>query len=805
MLDRIQTALAAIKAEGTFATALVCGSEDLKIEVKGVGPIRFPVSAAMAAKLCAAARPAPFGRRDKTLHDSSVRDTWQLGRTQVKIDTRRWKHTLDAQLPTIKRHLGLPEDSRLDAVFDKMLVYGPGQFFAPHQDSERADDMVGSLVVTLPSVYTGGNTIVEHQAEKKIFAGSKRGKKELSLLAFYADCRHEVKPIKSGYRIALTYQLHYHGATRPQVPVGLSALLERLSTSVKAYFSTPEATLDRSSAAEPPDRLIYLLDHEYTQKSLAWSRLKNGDRLRAAALLHVADRLACEIHLALAEVHETWSCEGDDWDSGYGSGGRYGRRSWRDSWSDDEDDDEDQEGQRADADPEDYELEELLDSDMELRHWVDKDGKAVPGLAGAFSEREVCYTKPSAELRPFKSEHEGYMGNYGNTLDRWYHRAAVVMWPKDRDFAVRAKLSPAWAVSELAALLKQGATSAARDKASSLLPFWKGTGPEEPSAVFFLKLLKVAASLDDSSLAHDLLAPFGPHKLALGNLTAFISLVTRYGLAWSKRVFTTWSEHQRYAMSPLIEPKLLPRLCEQILAAPVTHGRALAIWLLEQEVASFEQRHKAALHVPHPRFVADKAAHRHDELLALLDGAAAISAGAIREGLVAFLTAPATALPLMSAGELLMECRKKRPPTTVRALGLHRLYHHVVGLLEQALAAPVRSPDDWSIDVPLQCKCDLCAALSAFLRDRQRREYAWPLAKDRRQHIHNMLDSYDVPVTHVTTRRGSPYTLVLTKQKALFERASALRKRQQALLSWLKKERSSFLTFSEPSAALPTE
>ena len=125
--------------------------------------------------------------------------------------------------------------------------------------------------------------------------------------------------------------------------------------------------------------------------------------------------------------------------------------------------------------------------------------------------------------------------------------------------------------------------------------------------------------------------------------------------------------------------------------------------------------------------------------------------------------------------------------------------------MEQALAAPERSPDDWSIDVPLQCKCELCAALSAFLRDRQRREYPWPLAKDRRQHIHHMLDSYDVPVTHVTTRRGSPYILVLTKQKALFERAGALRKRQKTLLSWLRKERSSFLAFFEPSPALPTE
>ena len=232
----------------------------------------------------------------------------------------------------------------------------------------------------------------------------------------------------------------------------------------------------------------------------------------------MAELLNCEIYLALADVHEIWSCEGDDWDGGYGSGERYGRRSWRDGWSDDDDDDDDQQDQRAAGNPEDYELEELLDSDMELRNWVAKDGKAAPGLAGAFSEREVCYTKTSAELPPFKSEHEGFMGNYGNTVERWYHRAAVIMWPKDHDFVVRAKLSPAWAMSELAALLKRGATSAARDKASSLLPFWKRTAPEEPSAVFFLKLLKVVASLDDGALAHDLLAPFGPHRLAIGNL-----------------------------------------------------------------------------------------------------------------------------------------------------------------------------------------------------------------------------------------------------------------------------------------------
>jgi hypothetical protein len=115
-----------------------------------------------------------------------------------------------------------------------------------------------------------------------------------------------------------------------------------------------------------------------------------------------------------------------------------------------------------------------------------------------------------------------------------------------------------------------------------------------------------------------------------------------------------------------------------------------------------------------------------------------------------------------------------------------------VGSLETIVAAPPRSPDDWSITPPAGCACELCRVLSKFLSDRDRIEHAWPLAKERRQHIHGVIDLHRLPVTHVTTRSGSPYTLVLKKQKALFEQDAALRARQKALLSWLRKERASF-------------
>ncbi len=42
------------------------------------------------------------------------------------------------------------------------------------------------------------------------------------------------------------------------------------------------------------------------------------------------------------------------------------------------------------------------------------------------------------------------MGNYGNTLDRWYLRA-VAVWPRDREFAARAEAGSHWTLSELRA------------------------------------------------------------------------------------------------------------------------------------------------------------------------------------------------------------------------------------------------------------------------------------------------------------------------------------------------------------------
>lgn len=123
--------------------------------MQGLGRIRLPVSRSQAETFCRLARPARYGQGEKTLLDRRVRDTWEIPRDRVKIDRRRWKRTLLPVLEELRPDLGLADGCRLEAELHSFLVYGPGQFFLPHQDSEKEDAMAGTLIVTLPTSASG--------------------------------------------------------------------------------------------------------------------------------------------------------------------------------------------------------------------------------------------------------------------------------------------------------------------------------------------------------------------------------------------------------------------------------------------------------------------------------------------------------------------------------------------------------------------------------------------------------------------------------------------------------------------------
>ncbi|MDQ3629887.1 MAG: hypothetical protein M3417_01155, partial [Actinomycetota bacterium] len=149
--DDLTALLASDASPAAFSASRSVPTSDLQIEARGVGPIRLPVSQAQARQLCKVARPARYGHGEHTILDRGVRDTWEVPKSRVKIDARRWNNTLRPALDRLGRDLGLPAGSKLRAELHSMLVYARGQFFVQHQDSEKDDTMIASLVVGLPA------------------------------------------------------------------------------------------------------------------------------------------------------------------------------------------------------------------------------------------------------------------------------------------------------------------------------------------------------------------------------------------------------------------------------------------------------------------------------------------------------------------------------------------------------------------------------------------------------------------------------------------------------------------------------
>ncbi|WP_327350067.1 2OG-Fe(II) oxygenase [Streptomyces sp. NBC_01321] len=205
---------------GDFSTRIEMSARALSIEVDGVGELPLPLRAPVTKKLIAQARQASFGRGEQTLSDTSVRDTWEITPDRITLGGTDWDRTLDGVLDGVRTALGLPPTVVLRAEPHALLVYGKGQFFLPHQDSEKDDSMVGTLVVSLPSHHTGGELVVSHAGRSVVHQASRE---KLTFAAFYADCLHEVKPVKSGYRVTLTMNL----------------LAERIRLSVFCLVTTP--------------------------------------------------------------------------------------------------------------------------------------------------------------------------------------------------------------------------------------------------------------------------------------------------------------------------------------------------------------------------------------------------------------------------------------------------------------------------------------------------------------------------------------------------------------------------------------
>jgi hypothetical protein len=768
--DRLGKALRG-DAEPASSTERTVRMDALTLDVEGFGRAKFPVTPAKARKLITLGKPARFGRGEDTLTDPEVRDTWEI---PVGLVCATWDPgVLRDALDTVKEDLGLPNSAELDVDLHSLLVYGPDQFFLKHQDTEKTDEMIGTLVVTLPSSYSGGELMIGKGEDWKAYRGSRDA---LSLVAFYADCQHEVLKLKSGYRITLTYNLMLRGDTTPRQE-GDAGTIAELAGLLREHFGTPATHSWGHRRADPPSRLVYLLDHEYTPRALKWTRLKGADARRVPLLREAAQTVGCEAILGLADVrttHDAWPA-----DEGYG----YRRRRYYDEHEDS-------------GDSAEYEINDLINTEVSLTHWTGPDGTRLEETSLSVDDTEVCASTPSGDLEPYESEYEGYMGNWGNTLDRWYHRGAIIVWPRAQAFANRAETSPGWALDEIVSMASSGDAGGAREAAATLEPVWSGLDRGKPLPPLG-KALRAADAVADARVAAMLLKPFKIENLTEYDTEALGQVAARYGQDWAGELLRGWFGEDRPAWDRGTgqaewAARSLPGICAGLQDSG--HG-ATARRLLDLAWEQVRRDTDTGLASSSPSYRDKKLRELGKPFTALLTAAAttgAVSTLGTISGYIQQLAGDPVATLEIAVLRAAVDLRTETVPSADPSpdeTQFRDLAADCAARLRGQLDRPRREPGDWSIALPAGgCTCDLCATLIDFLAAPNRRTFEWPLAKQRRQHVHTRIDTAEVPVTHVTKRQGSPYILVLRKTDDLFTGEQQARGQADSDLKWLAHE-----------------
>ncbi|HYB46778.1 MAG TPA: hypothetical protein VED20_05375, partial [Streptosporangiaceae bacterium] len=467
-------------------------------------------------------------------------------------------------------------------------------------------------------------------------------------------------------------------------------------------------------------------------------------------------------------------------------------------WYDEYDEDDDEYSGGASGNGGKYGVQELIDSEVTLTHWTGPEGTRLEETSLSVDSDEVCASTPTGDLSPYCSEYEGYMGNWGNTLDRWYHRAAVAVWPRDQAFANRAEASPARALDEPAAMASAGDVPGARAAAAMLAPFWDSTvrgrtpGEGGRTSGLFDKALRAADAVADAESSATLLRPFRIENLTDAQVKSFAKIADGYGQQWTAELLRTWfgGDQPTWAYGrgherPQWVADSLPGLCEG-LHATGSAGRLAAQRLVDLSWEWIGKDIGSGLASSSPSYRDEKLGSLGKPLASVLTAAAAISAAGMRDMVTGYIREQGDAVTALEMSALRAAAELSRDGGGRDDAGFGDLAADCAARLRARLARPQRASGDWSIELPGGgCICGLCDTLRAFLEDKGRRTFEWPLAKQRRQHVHSRIDAAELPVTHLTRRQGSPYTLVLTKTDALFACEQEARTRDETDLEWL--------------------
>jgi hypothetical protein len=752
-LKPLEELIEEVQRPGDFC---VSGSQEIpmpKVEVDGVGTLSFPVPENQIQQLIRQATRAPYGRGEETILDESVRKVWQLRPEKVRIGGKSWAANFEVILQQVIKGLGC-EGLPVTAELYKLLVYDTGGFFLAHRDTEKTGGMFGTLVVVLPSEHRGGELVLRHAGREVVVDMAGGEISEVKLAAFYADCEHEVRPIMAGNRVCLVYNLVQQRDAKAQGEL----LAPDYENEISAAAKLLREHLVETGA---PAKIAWLLEHQYSPEGLSFAGLKSADAARTKVLVEAAKRADCVAHLGIVHIEESGAANPTGYD--------YRPRRWGRYYED--------ENEEEDSSSEDFEVIDVCDCRHYVAQWRDLRDEPVDFGELPLEQGELL---PDGALDDEKPDEQRLMeasGNEGASFERSYHRAALVIWPRERFAGVLLQAGVSAAMPHLRERIEAGdkmASSIARqiikDWETPRSNFSYRSLGKEPDRAAMLELL---LRLNDGALLQRFISGIVTREFDGSENKALAAAFARTGASSSKLLVQLFR-----ANMPLFH-----RDCVSLLGAV----RAELGAKMDEEWKSALTEAVAEIVKALPKIMTETKAgyysgsdwRRREKskpvdaamVAQLLEHLRALNAKGLRRKTADAITENQSAFDpadiIVPALRLIAD-RERNGFVSDADCG--RLWVHAAEFLLGRSEQPPIPPTDWKQPVSIACKCEDCRALQTFVLDAQSQVARFRVKKERRQHLHGQIEQHRLDMTHVTERKGSPQTLVCAKTRRTYQR-----------------------------------
>lgn len=763
-LRRLADHLATIDRPGGFVTSGAFTGPLPRVDVEGLGTLAFPLPESQAADLSSIAEAAPFGRGEDTLYDPTVRRTRQLSPDRFRVGGRTWDATMEELVNSVRDGLGLME-TPFRAELYKLLLYQPGDFFAPHRDTEKTEGMFGTLVVALPAFHEGGHLCVRHRDREEIVSLTPDDVSEIRYAAFYADCEHEVLPVTRGSRLCLVYNLVLtkpaSGSTRaPGIP-----------DHEDAVDAIAEELTDWQRNQHVATKIVWLLDHEYTPAGLSFQGLKHVDAARSAVLCRAAERAGCAVYLGIVHIRESGPAMVEY--SDYRRGRRYGHDP-------------------GDGLAEEYEIVEVSDREHSISDWVAPKGEPIEFGVVPISEGEILPVGALDDVPPDEERIEEATGNEGASFERAYRRAALLLWDADRTAEVLLRVGTAAAAADLARSLRRADLNdaAARDRllasARAVVEDWSDAGlpswRNRRQGSGLAELLGVLTQLDDARLIETGIESIVVDMFEPGINPPLVDCLRQLKPAVRRRLAgKVVSRNAGTGAADCID--LLHRLVGG------QEDPSVGMFVADQFVRALprstpDQPDWAWRYPAHPRPTPLSGNHLAD----LFDALRILKAQPLTDSALAWVRDhPEMVSPDVLLMDALKAIRNRIRRGTDRDSAYAGLWTVATRFHLARSSERPSEPTDWALPVKKGCRCAECQRLLEFAVDPAAQERRFPLRAERRYHLQQRIQMDQMDISHVTEEKGRPYSLVCTKTRGSYQRRLQEYRQDIARMTWLEK------------------